>query len=359
MTSTGAVWTLAGSGLAAYADGLGSAASFNSPSGVSCDPATGGLTTIYVAGECRLGWAPAPAACSQASVIGEAYPPPSPSPFADTGNDRLRAVTRGGAVSLYAGTGASGTNNGGVLFATFNSPSRFVFSTVTAFSYVVDTDSFQIRRLTCPAAFTPSPSPSLVAGASPSVTPTPTPPTTPSATSGPSSVPVAAACTISVFAGSPGATGNADGRGAVATFRNPFSLSFDAAGVNLLVCDVSNGRLRLIAPDGLVSTFAGGGAVPRADGVGTSSSFVEPADAALVPGPTNALGAGNWVIAERGAHRLRLVTPGAVVTTLAGAGSAGFTDGVSFLAQFNLPSGVAVDTAGRVFVADTCVRGWR
>lgn len=50
VTSTGAVWTLAGSGAAAYADGLGVAASFNAPRGVSCDPATGGLTTIFVAG---------------------------------------------------------------------------------------------------------------------------------------------------------------------------------------------------------------------------------------------------------------------------------------------------------------------
>ena len=64
--------------------------------------------------------------------------------------------------------------------------------------------------------------------------------------------------------------------------------------------------------------------------------------------------AGNVYVADTGNHTIRKVTPAGVVTTLAGlAGSSGSADGTGSAARFNYPSGVAVDSAGNVYVADT------
>ena len=63
--------------------------------------------------------------------------------------------------------------------------------------------------------------------------------------------------------------------------------------------------------------------------------------------------AGNVYVADTGNHTIRKVTPAGVVTTLAGlAGSLGSADGTGSAARFNYPAGVAVDSAGNVYVAD-------
>lgn len=158
-----------------------------------------------------------------------------------------------------------------------------------------------------------------------------------------------------MFAGSPSGVGFADGAGVLALFANPYAAAFTPAG-DLVVVDVSNARIRLVSPLGMVTTLAGspyGASTPFLDGTGSQATFNFPTGVAVVPGPSNPLGAGNYVVADRNNQRLRLLTPAGIVTTLAGSGATGANDGSSSSASFNQPWGVAIDAAGVVFVSDS------
>src|SRR5438105_13805388 len=94
------------------------------------------------------------------------------------------------------------------------------------------------------------------------------------------------------------------------------------------------------------TTFAGNAGYGSADGPGNDARFYQPAGAAVDT-------AGNIFVADSENHTIRKVTPTGAVTTLAGlAGIPGSTDGTGSGARFYFPSGVAVDGAGGVFVAD-------
>ena len=149
------------------------------------------------------------------------------------------------------------------------------------------------------------------------------------------------------LAGMPGGLGNVDGKSTEARFCQPFGLAFDPAS-NLYVADYYNYVIRKIAPDGTVTTLAGCMGEPGGnDGMGNSARFDRPMDVA-------ADAAGNVFVADSGNHVIRKVTPEGVVTTLAGrAGEPGSADGTGRDARFRSPSGVAVDGAGNLFVADT------
>jgi DNA-binding beta-propeller fold protein YncE len=76
-------------------------------------------------------------------------------------------------------------------------------------------------------------------------------------------------------------------------------------------------------------------------------------------GRTNALlldvaldGLGNVYVADAWNHRIRKITPAGAVSTLAGNGEQGFTDGTDVVAQFNQPFGVALDSVGNIYVGD-------
>jgi sugar lactone lactonase YvrE len=149
---------------------------------------------------------------------------------------------------------------------------------------------------------------------------------------------------VLAFAGD-GNAGFADGAAAKARFADPFGLVMDREG-NVYVADAGdNNRIRKIAPDGMVSTLAGG-AEGFANGAGAAASFNTPSGLAIDK-------AGNLYVADTGNNAVRKVTPQGVVTTLAGTGVAGFADGEAAQARFNGPVGVAVDAAGNVFVADS------
>jgi sugar lactone lactonase YvrE len=149
---------------------------------------------------------------------------------------------------------------------------------------------------------------------------------------------------VTTFAGN-GAPGLHDGPTSQAQFQDPFGLALDAKG-NLYVTDAGdNNRIRKITPDGVVSTLAGGHE-GLADGSGTSAAFNTPSGLALDS-------AGNLYVADTGNNSIRRITPAGVVVTIAGNGTAGYRDGPASEAQFNGPIGVSVDAQNQVYVADT------
>lgn len=147
---------------------------------------------------------------------------------------------------------------------------------------------------------------------------------------------------VSTFAGS-GVSGNSDGTGADASFTSVFGMAIDANN-NIYVTDRSLHRIRKITPQGVVTTIAGS-VLGSLDGVGTEAKFNNPAGIDIDA-------TGNLYVADAGGNQLRKITPEGVVTTLAGAGTAGVVDGLGTVATFNQPIGVAVDEYGYVFVAD-------
>ena len=158
---------------------------------------------------------------------------------------------------------------------------------------------------------------------------------------------------VSTLAGSAGLTGSANGAGAAARFKYPGGVAADAAG-NVYVADTGNSIIRQITAAGMVSTLAGSPGNPgSADGTGSAARFSSPQGVAVD-------GAGNVYVADTGNSTIRKITSTGRVTTLAGSpGNTGNADGAGSAAQFNSPAGVAVDSAGRVYVTDAgseCVR---
>ena len=116
---------------------------------------------------------------------------------------------------------------------------------------------------------------------------------------------------------------------------------------NVYVADQVNHRIRKITPAGVVSTLAGTGTRGFADGAGTKAWFDEPIGVAVDS-------SGNVYVADSYNHRIRKITPAdRVVSTIAGSGTADSADGTGTAAKFHSPIGVAVDSSGNVYVADS------
>ena len=153
--------------------------------------------------------------------------------------------------------------------------------------------------------------------------------------------------TASVFAGTPDTTGgSADGNGAAARFLHPSGLALDAHG-NLYVADTDNYTLRKITPAGAVTTLAGRAGVPGSGGgSGTDARFTAPRGIAVDTG-------GTVYVTDTFNHTVSTISPSGTVAVLAGsAGQPGATDGLGAAARFDAPTGITVDGAGNVYVAD-------
>lgn len=131
---------------------------------------------------------------------------------------------------------------------------------------------------------------------------------------------------------------------AAAQFASPLAVAEDQDG-NLYVTDGSHMSIRRIAPDGMVTTLAGGG-MGFKDGTGAEARFMSPWGIAVGP-------EGDLYVADSSNGAIRKVTREGVVTTLAGNGTLGFLDGQGTAARFNFPGGIAVDATGTLYVADT------
>ena len=149
--------------------------------------------------------------------------------------------------------------------------------------------------------------------------------------------------TVTTLAG--GSEGFADGVGPLASFNTPSALAIDQDG-NLYVADTSNNRIRKITPEGVVTTVAGDGTAGYADGPAARAQFNGPIGVAVDAN-------GHLYIADTYNDRIRRISTDGQVTTVAGAGQPGYADGQGAMALFDTPCGVAVTSDGSVIVADT------
>jgi serine/threonine-protein kinase len=121
-------------------------------------------------------------------------------------------------------------------------------------------------------------------------------------------------------------------------------LAIDASG-NLYVGEEGNDKIRKITPAAVVTTLAGSGTEGSADGTGAAASFKN-------PWGLTTDGAGNIYVGDTYNHKIRKVTATGAVTTLAGSGISGYAEGKGTLAVFSFPIGLAINSAGDLYVSD-------
>lgn len=149
--------------------------------------------------------------------------------------------------------------------------------------------------------------------------------------------------TIAGISGGRGFVNTADNLG-YTLFRGPGGMIVDAAG-NIYVADSGNHVIRKITPAGEVTTYAGTGSAGNSDGTLTTATFYYPTALAIDE-------AGNIYVVDEANHNIRKITPAGIVTTIAGSGSPGYRDGSDISALFNKPTGIAIDATGNLIVAD-------
>ncbi len=377
ITSAGVVTTLAGSaGQWGSTDGTGSAARFCTPVGI----AVGSGGTIYVADSdnstirkitsAGVVTTLAGSAEQEGSADGTGAAARFSSPrgvavdaggnvyVADTGNDTIRKITSGGVVTTLAGDpGDFGSADGTGADALFNSP-RGVAVDGGGNVYVADTGNQLVRKVTGSGVVTTV---AGAAGLSGSVDGTGVvarfvvPCGIATTSTGTLFVADSMNCTIrkitttgavSTVAGPAGQSGSVDATGSAARFCLPGSIAVDGSG-NTYVADTANSVIRKITSAGVVTTLAGAAGQPgSADGAGTVARFATPEGVAVDT-------SGNVYVADTGNETIRKITSAGVVTTLAGsAGESGSANGTGVAARFDSPSGIAVGSGGVVYVAD-------
>ena len=263
VTAAGVVSTLAGSGAAAELDGTGAAAKFNGPYGIAYD----GGGNLYVSDR--------------------------------TGDVIRKIVIATGVVTTYAGiANTAGSTNLTLLTSKFKSPAGLTVD-ASGNIYVADLGNNLIRKLS--------------------------------------------GNTVTTLAGS-GVAGAANGTGVLASFNGPNDLVADASG-NLFVADELNSLLRkIVINTGVVTTFAGS-AAGYIDATGVAAKFNKLSGISI-----DALD--NLYVADLSNERIRLVTPAGVVTTIAGSGANAEADGTNIAASFGKPAGIDVDGLGNCYIVD-------
>lgn len=228
--------------------------------------------------------------------------------IADTHNNRIRMVTPAGVISTIAGTGTYGsTGDNDVATAAELAQPRGLALQNDGSVLIADTFSGRVRRI------------------------------------GPNG-------TITTLAGT-GATGFAGDNGPAleAQLAHPHDVATMPDG-SILVADTTNSRIRKILPSGIITTAAGNGAVGSGgDGASAINSELS------YPRGLTVAHDGTVLIADVDNNRVRMVTPDGVISTVAGDGvNAEGPDGVDAItSSLAAPQGVAVAADGRVFIADT------
>ncbi|HSR32545.1 MAG TPA: ABC transporter substrate-binding protein [Anaerolineae bacterium] len=249
--------------------------------------------------------------------------------IAERFGNRIRRISPDGMVSTLAGTGVPGYAEGPAPSAQFNFPFGIAVD-VAGNVYVADAFNHRIRVIHPGGAALPAP-------------PVPT------GTEGSLAEGSSSAGTVSTLAGD-GEAGYRDGPALQARFDRPTGVALSATGV-LYVADAGNNRVRAISPDGIVTTLAGSGERGFKDGPPDQAQFNGP-QYITVDGDGNIYAADSISFELRGNHAIRRITPDGIVTTVAGTGRPGRADGPAADAGFALPSGLDVDASGNLFVAD-------
>jgi len=151
---------------------------------------------------------------------------------------------------------------------------------------------------------------------------------------------------VTTLAGQQSSCSALDGTGAAARFQFPDGVAVDLSGT-VYVADTISHLIRKITPAGVVTTWAGviGGGSGTTDGIGSAARFNLPAGIAVDS-------AGTVYVSDRGNHRIRKITPAAEVTTLAGQFQS-YQDGAGSLAWFRSPQGIVMGADGMIYVADS------
>ena len=217
----------------------------------------------------------------------------------DNGNHKIKRIDSAGNVTTFAGTGASGSSDGLALSANFYNPTEVRVNS-SGVVYVSDYGNHTIRKIQ--------------------------------------------AGYVSTVAGLAGSSGDAIGSGSAARFNRPTGIAFDEDD-NLYIADQVNCKVKVISPIGDVTLLAGSGYEFVQDGQGSAASFMRPTFMGW--DPSGALMIGEWL-----SNRIRRVTVGGTVTTVAGSGIAGYEDGPCNNAQFSSPYGVCVDNLGNGYIGD-------
>jgi len=219
---------------------------------------------------------------------------------ADFFGNKIRKIFPTGEVTTYAGSGAQGSSDGSSVSASFYEPTGVVVD-LSNNVYVADRHNNKIRKID---------------------------------TSG----------QVTTIAGS-GIAGSSDGIGVTASLNSPNGIAIDKLGQYLYIADQFNHKIRKISLSGEVTTYAGNGSSGFADGVSSEASFNQPFGIALD-------GLGNVYVGDRLNNKIRKISTTGQVTTLAGSGTYGATDGIGVESSFYGPSGVSVDTYGNLYVGD-------
>ena len=377
ITSAGVVSTLAGlSGSLGSADGTGRLARFNRPSGLVVLPSgellvadsgnhvlrlvtSSGVVTTFAGSAGNAGAADGSRLLSTfRSPHGLAVAGDGTIYVADTENHTVRRISSAGTVSTLAGlAGTAGVLDGLASAARFRTPRGIAVAT-DGNIYVVDQGNYLLRRVTSAgqvATLAGTVGPSLAVDGPGNVARFQDPweiVATPDGALLVSDVPnatvrrVSLSGTVTTFAGTAGRSGRAEGTGAAASFNNPYGIAIDGQR-NIIVTDTFNHTIRRISPTGVVSTVAGTANVGGyADGPASSARFYYPFGVAVNSN-------GDIFVSEAGNHLIRVISAGGTVGTLAGTANAvGWSDGLGANARFFSPSGIALDGAGNVYVAD-------
>ena len=325
-TGTGIVSTLAGSGSSGYLDGPASSAQFNGPRGIALDSSNGNIyvsdsqnnairlinsgtgMVSTIAGNGTSGYLDGPASSAQFNFpIGIALDSSNGNVIvSDSLFIRLVDITSN-SVSTLAGNGFSSFANGPVSIAEFNDPNGIALDSSNGNIYVADSSNSVIRLINTGTGMV-----STIAGSRP--------------------------------------RGYLDGPASSAKFNFPNGIALDSSNRNIYVTDSSNNVIRLInTGTGIVSTIAGTGSYGYLDGPASSAKFNFPNGIALDSS------SGNIYVADSGNKVIRLInaTTG-MVSTFAGNGTLGFSNGPALQAEFNFPFFVTFDPSnGNVIVSDT------
>ena len=310
---------------------------------------SGVITTIAGIGESGFGGDGGPAAGAWLNTpLGVAVDTSGNVYIADTYNDRIRRVDGSGIITTVAGTGESGFGGDGgpAGEAQLDSP-RGVAVDGSGNLFIADANNGRIRRVNSLGAITKVASrlhwPTGVA------------------VDGLGNVYIAdtvdhrirrvdAGGTLTTIAGIGESGFSGDGGPAVeARLNHPRGVAVDEGG-NVYIADTWNQRIRRVDPSGGITTVAG-------IGEGGDSGGAGPATEAVLDWPVGVAvdGSGNLYIADTYNNRIRRVDTSGTLTTIAGTGVRGYSGdgGLAATAQLNDPTGVAVDEAGKVYVADS------